>query len=180
MEGEGKPFINALGLTKSEALAAPLPSTIYQGEYKGMDVTVAVNGKHPKFNIDSVGTVPAALTTFALLQKEKPDLLINAGTAGGFKAKGGEIGDVYIAQGFANHDRRIPIPPFVEYATGKYEATASPCLLKETGWKHGVVTTSNALDHEAKDDELMAANDASVKVIHLVHEDVMTAQTHIS
>lgn len=44
------------------------------------------------------------------LQAFKPDLLISAGTAGGFKAQGGTIGDVYISKAVMHHDRRIPIP----------------------------------------------------------------------
>jgi nucleoside phosphorylase len=60
--------------------------------------------------VDNVGTVPAALTAYLAIQTLKPDLVISLGTAGGFKAKGGEIGDVYISTGFANHDRHIPIP----------------------------------------------------------------------
>jgi 5'-methylthioadenosine nucleosidase len=60
--------------------------------------------------VDNVGTVPAALTAYLAIQALKPDLVISLGTAGGFKAKGGEIGDVYISTEFANHDRHIPIP----------------------------------------------------------------------
>ena len=60
--------------------------------------------------VDNVGTVPAALTTYLAIQALKPDLVISLGTAGGFKAKGGAVGDVYISTGFANHDRHIPIP----------------------------------------------------------------------
>ena len=35
--------------------------------------------------VDNVGTVPAALLTYASIQAIKPDLVINMGTAGGFK-----------------------------------------------------------------------------------------------
>jgi nucleoside phosphorylase len=35
--------------------------------------------------VDSVGTVPASLVAYASIQALKPDLIINAGTAGGFK-----------------------------------------------------------------------------------------------
>ena len=35
--------------------------------------------------VDSVGTVSAALVTSFSIQTLKPDLIINAGTAGGFK-----------------------------------------------------------------------------------------------
>ena len=64
--------------------------------------------------VDNVGTVPASLTAYLAIQTLKPDIVISIGTAGGFKAKGGEIGDVYVATAFANHDRHIPIP--VSYA----------------------------------------------------------------
>ena len=60
--------------------------------------------------VDNVGTVPAALTAYLAIQAFKPDLVISLGTAGGFKAKRGKIGDVYLSTGFANHDRHIPIP----------------------------------------------------------------------
>lgn len=35
--------------------------------------------------VDSVGTVSASLVTYASIQLLRPDLIINAGTAGGFK-----------------------------------------------------------------------------------------------
>lgn len=35
--------------------------------------------------VDSVGTIPASLVTYVSIQALQPDLVINAGTAGGFK-----------------------------------------------------------------------------------------------
>ena len=35
--------------------------------------------------VDSVGTVAASLVTYSSIQVLKPDIIINAGTAGGFK-----------------------------------------------------------------------------------------------
>jgi hypothetical protein len=64
--------------------------------------------------VDNVGTVPAAVTAYLAAQEFKPDLIISAGTAGGFRSKGAGIGDVFLAKGFANHDRRIPIPVRLE------------------------------------------------------------------
>lgn len=41
---------------------------------------------HPFLSgVDSVGTVSASLVTYAAIQALQPDLIINAGTAGGFK-----------------------------------------------------------------------------------------------
>ena len=67
-------------------------------------------GKCRVHGVDNVGTVPAALTAYLSIQQLQPDLVISIGTAGGFKAQGGCIGDVYVSTGFANHDRHIPIP----------------------------------------------------------------------
>lgn len=85
------------------------------------------------------------------------------GTAGGFHAKGGIVGDVYISSEFKHHDRRIAIPGFTEYGIGNHPATPVPNLVQHFGYKTGVVSTGNSLDHTPKDLELMAANDASVK-----------------
>ena len=57
-----------------------------------------------------MGTGPAGLTSYLALLTFKPDLLITSGTAGGFRAQGAAIADVFIATKFINHDRRNPIP----------------------------------------------------------------------
>lgn len=67
-------------------------------------------GKCQVHGVDNVGTVPAAVTAYLAVHEFAPDLVISIGTAGGFKAKGAAIGDVFLATAFANHDRRIPIP----------------------------------------------------------------------
>jgi len=115
--------------------------------------------------VDNCGTVPAALVTFLSLQKleGKVDLLINAGTCGGFKAKGAEIGDVFLTTASANHDRRIPIPSFDHYGVGRIETLAAKELADEIKAKMGVCTTGNSLDMHDIDEVNMKSNDASVK-----------------
>ena len=46
------------------------------------------------------------------------DLVINAGTAGGFSRKGAAIGDAFISTGIKHHDRRIAIPGFTGMRSG--------------------------------------------------------------
>ena len=111
------------------------PFLAYSGEHSGVCVDVVMPGKCAEHGVDNVGTVPSAVLAYAALEAFHPDLLINAGTAGGFKvsksrapcewwrciglrlvshhplqAKGAAIGDVYLATHIANHDRRIPLP----------------------------------------------------------------------
>ena len=67
-------------------------------------------GPDKRFGVDNVGTGPAGLTSYLALLTFKPDLLITSGTAGGFKAQGAAIADVFLGTKFINHDRRNPIP----------------------------------------------------------------------
>lgn len=160
---EAEKAVASLGLTASTELSvAPLPCQFFTGVYKDLDITLVLNGECKRFpGIQSVGTIPAALTTHAVLQLVKPDLLINPGTCGGFNFKGGKVGDVYIGASVANHDRRIAIPvqpleheccptiapPVVtvhhqgygEYGVMKTDATPTPNLIKALGWKEGLV-----------------------------------------
>ena len=68
-------------------LKPPAPATSYSGTCAGITVTVAHNGTCQTHGVDNIGTVAAGLTAYVALQEFKPDLVISAGTAGGFKAK---------------------------------------------------------------------------------------------
>jgi 5'-methylthioadenosine nucleosidase len=59
----------------------------YSGKHAGLDVHVVWNGRDAEHGVDLVGTVPASLSTYLACQAFNPDLIISAGTAGGFKAK---------------------------------------------------------------------------------------------
>ncbi|ONM03225.1 5'-methylthioadenosine/S-adenosylhomocysteine nucleosidase 2 [Zea mays] len=113
--------------------------------------------------VDSVGTVSAALLTSFSIQTLKPDLIINAGTAGGFKAKGASIGDVFLASDVSFHDRRIPIPVFDMYGIGARKTSAVPNILKELNLKIGKLSTGDSLDMSPQDEKVILSNDATVK-----------------
>eukprot|EP00563_Minutocellus_polymorphus_P018111 CAMPEP_0197723264 /NCGR_PEP_ID=MMETSP1434-20131217/5647_1 /TAXON_ID=265543 /ORGANISM="Minutocellus polymorphus, Strain CCMP3303" /LENGTH=250 /DNA_ID=CAMNT_0043308507 /DNA_START=120 /DNA_END=872 /DNA_ORIENTATION=- len=168
MEDEAKPFIDHLGL-KADADFFPkeAPFHAFTGTYKGCEVTVVTSGKDHvhETGVDNVGTVPAAVATFLALQKldGKADLLINAGTCGGFRAMDAHIGDVFLTTGVANHDRRIPIPAFEPYGVGLIKSVSVPQLKANIGAKEGVCTTGNSLDKHDVDDFHMKKNEASVK-----------------
>ena len=92
-------------------------------------VTIVCNGKSSDFGVDNVGTVPAALSTFLAIEALKPDIVINAGTCGGFQACGGRVGDVYVSTGVANHDRRIQIPGCALCSSSRAHRQAALCLV---------------------------------------------------
>jgi 5'-methylthioadenosine nucleosidase len=111
-----------------------------------------------------VGTVPAALTTYAIIKHLAPvSLLINAGTAGGFRRKGAAIGDIFFGSRVTIHDRRIAIPAFALSNSGDYDLVPTPALCASLGLKTGVVSSSNSLDFTQQCAEIMLSNDASVK-----------------
>lgn len=170
MEAEAAPFVEHLELKLDDSIFPPnVPFLAYSGKHGNAQVTVITNGKDKIYStgVDNCGTVPAAMATFLAMQKlPHTDLLINAGTSGGFARKGAAIGDVYLTTAVAHHDRRIPIPDFVPYGIGKLNSTIfdhSEKLALQHGYKLGVCTTGNSLDKTDEDDKHMMANEASVK-----------------
>jgi 5'-methylthioadenosine nucleosidase len=171
MEAEASPFVEHLKLEKMEGFfPTQVPFIAFTGLFNGSEsrVTVVTNGKDHiyKTGVDNCGTVPAAMAAFLALQKigTDADILINAGTCGGFKGKGACIGDVFLTTAVANHDRRIPIPDFIPYGVGLLASKVDlEKLAVEHNFKRGVCTTGNSLDKTDEDVKHMLANDASVK-----------------
>uniref|UniRef100_A0A453QDV6 Nucleoside phosphorylase domain-containing protein n=1 Tax=Aegilops tauschii subsp. strangulata TaxID=200361 RepID=A0A453QDV6_AEGTS len=89
MQTEALPLVTRFQLVEAAADESIFPKgapwTRYHGDYKGLHIDLVWPGKDPVLGVDSVGTVSAALVTYASIQLLKPDLIINAGTAGGFK-----------------------------------------------------------------------------------------------
>lgn len=73
--------------------------------------------------------IVAAISAFIAVTQFHPDVIVNAGTAGGFGKYGAAIGDAWIGTQFFNHDRRIPIPGFDVYGKGGYAAFPTPNLV---------------------------------------------------
>ncbi|ESQ53633.1 hypothetical protein EUTSA_v10026821mg [Eutrema salsugineum] len=165
MQKEAQPLIDKFGLVKD--VNSPFPKEVawvlFNGMYKDLNINIVCPGKDATLGVDSVGTVPASLVTYASIQAIQPDLIINAGTAGGFKAKGASIGDVYIVSSAAFHDRRIPVPVLDLYGVGMRKAFPTPNLIKELNLKVGRLSTGDSMDMSPHDKESITANDATVK-----------------
>ncbi|CAI5481879.1 unnamed protein product [Closterium sp. Yama58-4] len=165
MAAEAAPLVNSLDLQLKEHNSFPAgsPWQLHSGSHGGVSIHLVTPGKDRALGVDNVGTVPAAVAVYAAAASLHPDLIINAGTAGGFKAKGAAIGDVYLASHFANHDRRIPLPGFDEYGIGLIESPHASRVASALGFKVGRVSSGNSLDMSAEDEKLIAKNDATVK-----------------
>ncbi|KAK9287450.1 hypothetical protein L1049_015871 [Liquidambar formosana] len=165
MQTEALPLVNKFQLLEDSESLFPkgVPWVRYHGFYKDLHINIIWPGKDPKLGVDSVGTIPASLVTYASIQALQPDLIINAGTAGGFKAKGACIGDVFLVSDAAFHDRRIPIPVFDLYGVGLRQALSTPNLLNELNLKVGKLSTGDSLDMSPQDEASITTNDATVK-----------------
>jgi len=165
MQAEALPLVSKFNLSEVEDSVFPkgVPWIRYHGVYKDLEINIVIPGKDTVFGIDSVGTVTAALVTYASVEALKPDIILNVGTAGGFKDKGACIGDVFLATDVAFHDRRIPIPVFDQYGVRARPTFSTPTLVKELGLKVGKLSTGDSLDMSSQDEELIRANDTAVK-----------------
>lgn len=162
MEAEALPMVERLGLVKDDTLiASPAPCVTYVS-HDGR-ICLTYYGKCPNTGVCSVGTAPAALYSYLAIQAFKPDLVISTGTAGGFRARGAAIGDVFVASVTVNHDRRIAIPGFDAYGIGKLCCVTAPRMRKDLKLKIGCCSSGNSLDWHDMDMKLMLEHEAAVK-----------------
>ena len=128
-------------------------------------VVVALNGVDRRHGVDLVGTEPAVLNTGAVLDAFAPDLVVSAGTAGGWQRAGAAVGDVYVSwPHVVRHDRRIDLDGLRVYGIGRHGVwDGGPALPDRLGARTGVVTTGNALDESDVDREWILTLDGEVK-----------------
>ncbi|XP_061978348.1 5'-methylthioadenosine nucleosidase-like isoform X3 [Populus nigra] len=140
MQTEAMPVVNKFQLKEDLDPVFPkgVPWVRYHGVYKDLHINLVWPGKDLTLGVDSVGTISASLVTYAAIQALQPDLIINAGTAGGFKV-------------------------FDLYGVGSRQSFSTPNLLKELNLKAGKLSTGDSLDMSPQDEASIVANDATVK-----------------
>uniref|UniRef100_A0A0R0JHX7 Nucleoside phosphorylase domain-containing protein n=1 Tax=Glycine max TaxID=3847 RepID=A0A0R0JHX7_SOYBN len=112
MQTEALPIVNRFQLTEDPHSPFPqgAPWVHYHGTFKDLNINLIWTGNDPTL-----------------------------GTAGGFKAKGASIGDIFVVSECAFHDRRIPIPIFDLYGVGLRKAFETPKLVKELNLKGAAI-----------------------------------------
>ncbi|MEM8757760.1 MAG: 5'-methylthioadenosine nucleosidase [Planctomycetota bacterium] len=158
MRAEARPLIERLKLREA---ALPwsdrLPPRLWTGEHAGVEIDLVWVGRDERHGVDLIGTSAATLATSLLLTHRESDLVISAGTAGGFVSRGGAIGAVYLSKGpICFHDRRVPLPGFAESALGEHPCVDASGLSRELGYELGVVSTGDSLDAPPQDLDAMA------------------------
>mgnify|MGYP006291761495 CR=1 FL=1 len=158
MRGEAEPIIKHYCLKKHKDFP---PVTFLMNSQE--DIILGLNGTCRDHQIDNIGTQAAAINTYVMATEFKPDIIINAGTAGGFVRNNASIGDAYLGEKFVYHDRRIPLPQFEEYGIGGYKGINTDKIAEDLNLKQGVVSSGNSLDETQKDREMMLKQNTSVK-----------------
>ena len=110
------------------------------------------------------GKVSAAVTTTILIERYKPDVIINAGTAAGIAAKGIQVGDIVVADYVANHDIHIPLPGYDEYGARKIPLHQLDALDHiQLPYKRGTVSSAESFTSTHDEWQTIAANDVMAK-----------------
>ena len=166
MRAEARPLLEHIRATERELpeTVGPLPIQWHDARVGGLNVVVSVNGPDRRRGVDEIGTQPAALNAYVTMVHRRPDLVISAGTAGGWTRHDTHVGDVFVSRDrFVFHDRRITLPGFEQYALGSYPSVDASHLARALGLKEGIVTTGNSLDESLDDGRAIIASGATVK-----------------
>lgn len=163
MRAEAAPVVAALD-ARPVQVPHGRPHEWHVAHRGGARVVVAVNGVEPCHGVDGVGPEPAVLNAVTAIDHFHPDLVVSAGTAGGWQARGGAIGKVYLSYPHVvRHDRRIDLDGFRDYGVGRFPVVPMRAVALAIDAEPGVVTTGGSLDETAEDVAAMAALDARAK-----------------
>ncbi|MSR41814.1 MAG: hypothetical protein EXS10_07950 [Phycisphaerales bacterium] len=112
MEAEASGIATALALSAPRSLRASSTAMLRDGEHNGLRIQLVTAGRDALLGVDHIGPVFGALAVARALDTCPADVIINAGTAGGFQSRGGAIGALVIARDVQFHDCRVELPNF--------------------------------------------------------------------
>lgn len=164
MEAEAAPFIEHYGVKKVPGAFSPLPCQLYEKRFDDThSLYIVTNGTQHGSSL--VGCEAASVTTLKAIESLQPDVIVNSGTCGAFKANGAKIGDVYIGHSVMFHDRRVMgDDEWGTQALGNYSLfDGKERLAKNLGMKMGKVTTGSSLDMQPCDLEIIKENGGELK-----------------
>jgi len=142
----------------------------YHGTNGIGEVLLVINGVRDIYNLDGtrrtlndipvqvegVSPVPSALATWEAIRVFKPHIVINAGTAGGVRAKGVEKGKVYLSGSpLRYHDRlinfRLPGDSFEPnnyqvFGIGSFPTVYCQNMAKALDLPFGIMSTGSSFD----------------------------------
>lgn len=165
MQEEAAPVIEALALQeRADIFATHLPLRCFHRRETSRDVYLVWAGQDARFGVDYIGSEAATLSALETIRCLQPDLIISAGTAGGFAGRGASIGTVYLNEDrFVFHDRHVPLAGFEESAIGNFPGAPITTMAHDLGLPQGVISTGSSLQKTALDLAMLEAHHAVAK-----------------
>lgn len=155
MQEEAKYFLEKISIKNKEISFEGLPHVVYESEFEQLNLKIFTTQKYiDNSSVSPIGTDVASILTFKAIEQFsiqnkdfRPDLIINAGTAGGLKEKNTSIGDVFIAKNVYFHDRRMGLPGYKEKSLGPYATwERSNEISRSLGLKLENISTGNSFE----------------------------------
>ncbi len=165
MRDEAQPIIDTLNLQERFDILNPeLPMRCFQNRTGSINLSLIISGIDDRHDVDNIGSEAATLMAYEAVTRLSPDLIISAGTAGGFASRGAKIGTIYVSEEhFVYHDRHVPLPGFDQSSVGRYPALKTSRLAKNLHLKSGVISTGSSLQKCDKDIIVIDQHDAVAK-----------------
>lgn len=165
MKEEAQPLIDCMSMQKEILQSRRQWHMPLYRSLEFPDFYLLLHGSSPRYpELSRVGTQAAAIATTLAIECLGAELLVNAGTAGGFASRCSAVGDLYLASRAFYHDRRIPISNDWQcYARGDYPLFCPREWLDRYDLKEAYVSTGNSLDFVERDLDLLHAVGAHVK-----------------
>ena len=127
-----------------------------------LPITLITTGSDPTFGMSDVGQIPATDATLEAMRRFQPELLMNAGTAGGVKPTEStqhpmNIGDIVVGTRITRHDTGFPefFGPYFPYGTHYWELPDSAMFpgveINQIRFLHGAVSSGerfNLIPHD--------------------------------
>lgn len=153
---EAEPIIQRLELKEiDDFFDDRLGLRIFAKEGSG-SLCLVLFGKCKRNNVDRIGTQFASIAAWETIRLIKPTIIISAGTAGGFKSKGADIGDVFLSDKHIYfHGRHIPVPKYSTFAKGEFTVFSDIKLSNSTKVKKGIISSGDSIPLTALDSQLM-------------------------
>ena len=165
MEGEAEASIAEFNLRETILdNFQNLPMRVFSGDFQQVRLHIVISGKDARYGVDNIGPLAASVGAQVVISTLQPDLLISAGTCGGFGEKGAEIGTVYLSdERFIFHDRRVPLAGFDQSNEGHYPALNVRRMAADLNLKTGIVSSGSSLEKSSKDIDIIKKYNASCK-----------------
>jgi nucleoside phosphorylase len=167
MEKEATKLIEQLDLhiaSEEQQLAAALMTKTYHRNVGTHDIWLTLSGKDPVHkDVDCIGAL-IQVAAYESIQKFKPDIIINAGTAGAIYAVGAKKHKVYLGSTAMGHDLHFPESDqkHRHLVLGNYPVTDESTLANSLGFEWAPISTTGSMLTTADAKQQLKTNQAKL------------------